>query len=350
MRKSVLWPPDFHNGVARIVVRRQTKNRTGIPRIPNVPVHEAWVAFVCVKCRAFNLLQVGMNLPNPQDLYEDSAWACNHCGFVHSQETDLPFKKWPVAMTSARRVAARRFWLAFFRSAAERPSSFWKQCGTCGRVLPFEAFSRHARWSPLERQLECRACKGAINAGLNPKRTKEQLHEGSFRRRIADMLLKGENQRIDLKALFTRFNSRCFKTGKLLDIRRRGTWAVDHILPSKYLYPLTVTNAALLSRAANENKRDRWPSDFYTNSEQVRLAMITGSDLGVLSSPQPVVNKDVDVNACVERALRVREHSNLKKRIAELRRFLTVADLMDSLSPENKKLLGFGPGPQVKTT
>ena len=101
---------------------------------------------------------------------------------------------------------------------------------------------------PLERQMECRACKAVINAKLNPKRTKRQLHEASVRRRVADLLLEGENETIDPKALFKRFGGKCFKSGKKLDIAKRRMWAIDHILPSKFLYPLTTANAALLSR------------------------------------------------------------------------------------------------------
>jgi hypothetical protein len=237
-------------------------------------------------------------------------------------------------------LATQRFWQAFFRSATQQRESYWKQCNAYGRILPFEAFSRHERWGPLERQMECRACKAVINSRLNPRRTAEQLHEGSFRRRIADMLLKGDNQRIDLMQLFGRFDSKCFKTKKPLDIAKRKTWAVDHILPSKYLYPLSVTNAALLSSGANDKKRDQWPSRFYTNSELIRLAQITGADLDLLSSPEPIINPKIDVNACVERALVVREHSNLRKRIAALRRWFEGYGLVSRLSEKNQKLLG----------
>ena len=103
--------------------------------------------------------------------------------------------------------------------------------------------------------MECRSCKGAINAILNPKRTKQQLHESSVRRRIADLFLEGENETIDIQDLFERFESKCFKTKKPLDINKRKTWAIDHILPSKYLYPLKKENAALLSKSANETER-----------------------------------------------------------------------------------------------
>jgi len=323
------------------MARRQTKNRTGIPRIEGIPYHDAWVSFACISCGTRNFVRVGQDLITPQDAFDTAEWVCEACGFVHSRETNLPFAAWPDDLCDASRVAAERFWRAFFRSATEQGRSYWKQCNACGRILPFSDFSRHQNWGPLECQMECRACKAVINAKLNPKRSKQQLHEASVRRRIADLLVEGENENINEKDLFKRFNGKCFKTGKKLDIAKRSTWAIDHILPSKYLYPLTKANAALLSREANENKRDQWPSQFYTNSELKRLASVTGADLSLLSSPKPIINPNIDVDACVDRYLQVREQSNLHKRIMQLKQLLGNYDLVNQLSEKNRKLLGF---------
>jgi len=323
------------------MVRRKTKNITGISRLENIPYHDAWVSFICINCKELNVICIGKNLLTPPISYKSSKWTCTNCGFVHSKETDLPFDNWPKAFTSSNSVQAQRFWQAFFRISTEHPESYWKQCNVCGRILPFSAFSKHSGWGPLERQMECRGCKGAINAELNPKRTKQQLHESATRRRIADMLLEDENEKISIEELFVRFGSRCFKTKKALNIADRATWAIDHILPSKYLYPLTVQNAALLSREANNNKRDRWPSEFYTNNELIELAKITGANLNLLATKEPVINSNIDVNACVTRLLTVREKSNLPKRISELKKLLLSYDLIGRLSEENMRLLGF---------
>jgi len=129
--------------------------------------------------------------------------------------------------------------------------------------------------------------------------------------------------------------------GFIVYINKRETWAIDHILPSKYLYPLTKENAALLSRNANENKRDKWPSKFYTNNELIELAKITGASLDLISKKRPIMNKNIDVNKGVERYLQVREKSDLPKRIKEIKKILQVYELVDNLSDKNKKLLGF---------
>ena len=252
----------------------------------------------------------------------------------------MPFPNWPRQFRQYTALSAERFWLGFFRIATEHPESYWKQCNACGRILPFDAFSKHAGWGPLERQMECRGCKGAINAILNVLRTPEQLHEGSVRRRVAELLLKGQDQRIDHEDLFRRFGGKCFKTGRHLNIRERRGWAIDHILPSQFLYPLSVENAALLSREANNAKAGAWPNQFYTNNQLIELSRITGADLNLLASRDPIVNRNIDVNACVTRFFRVRERSNLKKRLNELRKLLTDYALVDQLSPQNKKILG----------
>jgi hypothetical protein len=210
----------------------------------------------------------------------------------------------------------------------------------CGRVQPFQSFSRHVGWGPLALQMECRSCKGAINAVLNPKRTKEQLHESALRRRVADLLLLGENEKLSFAELFERFDHRCFKTGVPLNIHARNTWAIDHILPSRYLYPLTKTNACLLSREANQNKKARWPAEFFTNAELIRLAEITGADLSLLASPTPVVNENIDVDRCVTRFLSVRQNTRLRKRIDELKAMLKEYNLVGKLSSKNRALLG----------
>jgi CRISPR/Cas system Type II protein with McrA/HNH and RuvC-like nuclease domain len=189
--------------------------------------------------------------------------------------------------------------------------------------------------------MECRSCKGAINAILNPKRSKEQLYESSVRRRIADLFVEEENENIDFQELFRRFGSKCFKTKIQLHINDRSSWAVDHILPSKYLYPIKIENAALLCKEANSNKRDRWPSKFYVNSELIELAKITGADLNLISRKEPIINKHINVNKGVERYLQVRETSDLEKRINEIKKILQVYDLVENLSEGNKKLLGF---------
>lgn len=333
------------------MARRSTKNRTNIKRIAKIPIHDAWVSFECIRCNTINFLHIGKKLLTPQEAYETQNWVCSKCKFVHNKSAGLPprgprgkslqFQDWGKDVMKSGSLASQRFWKAFFTIATEKKDAYWKQCNTCGRVLPASAFSGHKGWGPLEKQMECRSCKAVINTRLNPKRTREQLHESSVRRRIADLFLKGENERIDFDDLFKRFGGRCFKTGKKLDINDRKSWAVDHVLPSRYLYPLTKRNAALLSREANDNKHDRWPSEFYSNNELKNLARTIEADLSLISKKEPVINTDIDVDKCVTRMLTVRSATDLSRRINELKKLLVDYNLVNKLSAQNKRLLGF---------
>lgn len=326
------------------MTRRQTKNETGIERIEIVDgnPHEAFAAYICVNCHTMNFVRVGDHLLDSREAFNTQVWECNNCGFVHSKDSDLPsdWENWSPEYLEKDELTAQRFWQAFFRVSTENPEAYWKRCNVCGRILPNSAFSKHVGWGPLEKQMECRACKGAINAVLNCQRTPEQLRESSIRRRVADMFVADYNEKIDVKALFDRFEGKCFKTGKVLDMNKTGSWHIDHILPSKYLYPLTTTNAALLSSEANSNKRDRWPSEFYTPQELVRLSNITGANLALLSSKTPVINTQIDVNKGVDRYLNVRSTVDLEKRIQEVKKVIRDYDLADLLDDRHLRILG----------
>lgn len=323
------------------MTRRKSVNNTGILRVEGIPYHDAWVAYKCVNCQEMNTERVGSNLLTPSEALENAVWKCKKCGYIHSRESDLPFTNWQPEHILAESTSATRFWEGFFRVATEHAESYWKQCNVCTRILSNQSFSKHTGWGPLEKQMECRACKGAINALLNPKRTKEQLHESAVRRRIADLFLEDENETINFEELFERFGRSCFKTKESLDITKRATWSIDHILPSRYLYGLKKDNAALLSKNANENKRDQWPSKYFSNNELIDLARITGANIDLISSANPVMNKQIDVNRGVERYLQVREHSDLPKRIKEIKKILLVYELVPLLSEANRLLLGF---------
>lgn len=322
--------------------RRDTINSTGINRIAGVNTNQAWIIYTCVKCHSTNFVPID-KLIEPKDAYENCKWECPHCGFVHAKDSQLPesLTNWNKNLRQPQSLTVQRFWNAFFTIATENPQAYWKQCNMCGRILPNSAFSKHVGWGLLEKQLECRACKGAINAVLNEKRTAEQLHEGGINRRIGDLLssVARGDQKIDIEDLFRRFNSRCFKTGKVLDINNRDEWNIDHILPSKYFYPLTKENAALLSKEANSNKRDRWPSQYYSPKELIELSKITGADLNLLASPTPIPNRDIDVNLAIEKYLNVRNSTNLMKRIEEIKKVIVDNGLVDLVNEDNKKRL-----------
>lgn len=330
--------------------RREIVNTTQLPRIEGAGANNAWVTYVCIKCNLTNHENVGDRLLSEQEALESASWECSRCGFVHSSKSGLPmegvngellpFANWASGQGLPGEPYVDGFWRAFFRSSVANKEYYWKRCNMCGRILPESDFARHVGWGPLEKQMECKSCKGAINSLLNPLRTQQQLHESSARRRAAELLMKGEDERVDIDELFLRFDSRCFKTGVVLDKNDRTSWAVDHILPSRWLYPLSVKNAALLSTHANGTKSDRWPSEFYNNQELIHLAQLTGADLGLISSKEPILNSNIDVDAAVSRLLTVRGETNLSRRVSDIRNLLDDYGLIDQLSDANKRLLG----------
>lgn len=327
-------------------MRRKTVNNTGILRKQiKYNANDVWAAYVCVNCGKLNLVHIGDHTISPDYAYNNARWTCAECEFVHSKDSDLPsnWDNWNEDLLINGQLTVERFWKAFFNSCTENKEVFWKQCNVCGRVLPFSYFSRHKGWGPLERQMECRACKGAINAQLNGLRTSEQLRESGIRRRIADMFIYEEQRKkLDTDKIFKRFGGKCFKSGKPLDKNDTGSWAIDHILPQKYLWPLTEDNACLLSTECNSEKRDKWPSEYYTNEELVRLARITGANLQLLTSKEPIINQNIDVNGGVDRYLNIRNSNvDMDKRIQEIKKIIDAYNLVGKLDAQHKKILGY---------
>ena len=330
------------------MARRSIKNRTGFANKEGVNHKEAWVCFPCVKCGHTVTARIGMSLPTLEEAMDNCVWVCPSCGYAHSVLSDIPstMDNFPEEWRSSEDPHCQSFWTAFFRMATKDVFSYWKYCSKCGRLLPVSCFDKHndkagsSAWKPLNRQAECKACKAAINANLNKERTKEQLFEGTINRRIGD-LLSSTDEKANPKDVFERFGGRCFKTGKILDYNDRKSWHIDHIMPSKYFWPLTTDNAALLSSEANEAKSGKWPSEFYTDKELVELSKITGAPLEKISSKEPIYNMDIDPNKAVEKLFgNIREDSHLPKLVLGLKKILLEHKLVDALTLKNKQMLG----------
>lgn len=323
--------------------RRETKNKTGFVNRKGIPSpKDAWVCFPCIKCGAMVKENVGQKLPTLNEALENCVWTCPECGYEHSFISDLPdtLDNFPVEWRSADNEHCQNFWTAFFRMATKDTSAYWKYCAKCGRLLPFACFDKHKDWFPLERQQECKACKGIINQGLNDKRTREQLFEGTINRRIGDLLSATDNK-ANPKEVFDLFGGCCFKTKVKLNYKDTKSWHIDHIMPAKYFWPLTKENAALLSNEANEAKSGKWPSEFYNDKELVALSKLTGAPLELISRKEPVYNMDIDVNKAVEKLFgNVRENSHLPKLIDGLKKVLIEHDLVRALTIQNQKMLG----------
>jgi hypothetical protein len=146
-------------------------------------------------------------------------------------------------------------------------------------------------------QLECRLCKKyAVNAALNPQRTAAQMKEDGQRRRHFELMLTELYQMSPQLAyrhktgreltddIWNRFNKMCFNCN--VKLKTANEMHLDHTRPLALLWPLDETATALCS-TCNSQKRDRFPSEFYTEEQLTLLADICGLELDELKNPDP---------------------------------------------------------------
>lgn len=166
-----------------------------------------------------------------------------------------------------------------------RESQEYKYCIICGTLKPLHFFDRHKPRS-TGRQGECKLCKKVYNGIKNQTRLVEQHREASQKRRLYTHF--EDRHRLDIKAIYKRFDGCCFKCGVDLstdlsagEAAKEGN--LDHTLPVYYLWPLTTNNATLLCKNHNGAKAEKWPRDFYNKTELKKLSALTGIDYKKLS-------------------------------------------------------------------
>lgn len=163
-----------------------------------------------------------------------------------------------------------------------------KKCSYCGRMLPVDparlgtlAFHKHNA-KRTKHQNECRACKKwRINDDFNPKRTVDQLHESSVITRERQLFLREPERLQDYKQrtgaglksqVWNRFGRQCFYCGRPLELEEVQ---LDHTRPLAYLWPID-EYATCLCPEHNNQKKDKFPVDFYSDTQLRELSQITG--------------------------------------------------------------------------
>ena len=172
-----------------------------------------------------------------------------------------------------------------------REAQRFKHCLLCYALKPVELFDVHKR-RHSGRQGECRLCKTIYNGIKNQSRTIDQHREAAQRRRLYKRL-SGETGKIDSKEIYKKFKDQCFNCDRSLQYTPSGQGEahLDHTLPVRLLWPLHTGNATLLCSSCNNQKHDRWPSEFYGIPKLKALARLTGYPYALISGP-PVVNED----------------------------------------------------------
>lgn len=174
----------------------------------------------------------------------------------------------------------------------------YKYCLLCYTRKPVEQFDKHSARSSGY-QGECNLCKTIYNGIKNQSRITDQHREAAQRRRLYRQL-SDEGARIDSRAIYSKFGGKCFNCGVDLQIVPKGRqpFQIDHTLPARLLWPMTTENGTLLCSRCNNEKHDRWPSDFYDIPKLKRLAVLTGYEFALLAGP-PRLNDDA-LTAIVE--------------------------------------------------
>ena len=161
-----------------------------------------------------------------------------------------------------------------------------KKCSYCGRWLPLDperpgalSFHKHNA-KRTKHQNECRACKKwRINDAFNPIRTPDQHHESSLITRERRIFLRDPEilQTIKLRTgaglkaqVWERFGQRCFYCDRPLTLEEVQ---LDHTRPLAYLWPID-EHATCLCAEHNNAKSDKFPVDFYTETQLKDLSKI----------------------------------------------------------------------------
>ncbi|MBA88956.1 MAG: hypothetical protein CMB16_06805 [Euryarchaeota archaeon] len=161
--------------------------------------------------------------------------------------------------------------------------------GTCPKLKPLSEFNRRSS-AKTGHQDDCRECQNIRNRATNPDRLREQLIEGSTNRRLRGLVTRGKDEKLDIKAIFKRFENKCFNCDEELDINAEkgsGEYELDHTCSIYYWWPLTTNTATLLcgkgKNKCNGKKNRKWPSEFYNKEKLRSLSELTGIDLEIIS-------------------------------------------------------------------
>lgn len=299
------------------MVRRIPKHKTGLIGTGTVNYQQVYRVFQCFnpKCKNFiEILEQDIDFEN----IEKNKFICPKCKFSHDISLDASH--------------VEGYFEKFLNNMPQ-----WKYCRICENIKPLASFDRHKRM-PSDHQMECKTCKWQINSILNPLRTKDQLREGSEGRRLLEIFRGQEKIKTNEKQIKNDFNNKCFKCGIDLSMAKRGEYHIDHVLPAKYLWRLE-DGTALLCRSCNLEKREKWPSEFYSLSQLKDLSLRIGIPFKLLASKKPKVNpsalKKVKENIddiYKELASRPREMKKLRNIILEIEGI----DVLDFLKKYNK--------------
>lgn len=298
--------------------RRKIKNKTGLVGTGAVDYQKLYVVFQCLNPECKNFFEVPESGVDYFDM-DNNIFVCSACGFKHDTTLDDVYIS------------------GYFEKFLEKAPA-WKYCRICENLKPIDVFDKHARM-PSGHQMECKVCKWVINAKLNPLRTRDQLREGSEGRRLLEVFRNEEKVKIDESEIREKFKNECFKCKRDLSKAKRSDFHIDHVLPAKYLWRLEDATALLCGRC-NLEKRDKWPSHFYSVDQLKELSLYTGMSFELLSSKEPKINPDALEKAKQNADEIYRELADRPREMKKLRNIILKVegiDIIDYIKSYNKE-------------
>lgn len=241
----------------------------------------AYKGFQCLRSECQEFLFV------PQaDVGPDFRIICPACAFVHQAGGKTTFFQYRLVHRDDGRVFEEGDFVVLHDDYVQEAQTY-KYCLLCCALKPLAFFDVH-RARRTGRQGECRMCKTIYNGIKNQSRITDQHREAAQRRRLYQRLT-GRTENIDSNAVFTKFDGRCFRCNRQLNVDRDAN--IDHTLPARLLWPVTTDNATLLCSSCNNEKHDRWPSAFYDVRQLKRLSVLTGYPYDLLAG-SAIMNED----------------------------------------------------------
>lgn len=325
--------------VRRKTYTKVTRNNFSNPEHVKGMGDKTFRGFQCLNKECTNYLFIQTETIDPDFRYQ-----CERCEFIHEAGGSTTLYDYELENTDDNSVIEKgKFEILHDDYVNE--SKEYKYCIVCGTLKPFELFDMHSS-RRTGRQGECRVCKQVYNGIKNQTRLPEQHLEASFKRRLYTHF--DDHSKVDIAEIYNRFENCCFMCGANLSIdltagveKKMGN--LDHTLPVFYLWPLTVKNATLLCQKHNLEKAQKWPKDFYNDTQLRKLSTLTGIDHKILAG-EPQFNpeaidklKDLDfIVALFEKFSRYpRELLQLRNRILTLTDF-DFLDLGAKISPDWK--------------
>lgn len=247
----------------------------------------AFKGFQCLSKDCTNFIFI-----RKDEIGDDFSIDCPDCGFSHCAAETTTLYDYDLKDTrDGSIVEAGQFEILHDDYIFEAQD--YKYCIVCGAMKPLEYFDRHSA-RRTGRQGECSLCKKVYNSIKNQTRLTEQHREASQKRRLYTQF--EDPQKLDIKAIYDRFDGKCFKCGKDLSadldadaVGKLGN--LDHTLPVYFLWPLTTDNATLLCGKHNGQKAEKWPSKYYSDGELKKLSAKTGVEYKLMAG-DPAYNPE----------------------------------------------------------